>query len=341
MGTRLLYWILTGPSFAMPSGLCALYVQDFSNKHHRSHFSSKCAPKRVEVTVTKRYMHAYIILKWNRKAGLRSIPSVPESRRIGATSCAAGMVCSHPPRQIYRDLGPWTIFSPSSLGHSYTGEEISEMTWGPGPSSARPHLDIPAERNRSVRGTKGPGPSSARPHLDIPAERNRSVRDTKGHWTIFSPSSLGHSCREEQLVRVTKGPEPSSARPHLDTPTQRNWSVRGTKGPGPSSARPIALGHSFTGEQIMHWEELGALDHLQTVLTQILLHLGTNQWEGLGALDHRKTSYSIILFHRRTVAKFVVPDWGHIADSGKGLSYRPASLCSLAGWYDNQSQLYP
>jgi hypothetical protein len=33
------------------------------------------------------------------------------------------------------------------------------------------------------------------------------------------------------------------------------------------------------------------------------------------------------------VAKFIVPDWGDIVDSGIGFSYRPAGLCSLAGRY--------
>ncbi len=37
-----------------------------------------------------------------------------------------------------------------------------------------------------------------------------------------------------------------------------------------------------------------------------------------------------------TVAKFVVPDWRDIVDSGMGLlSYRPARLHRLAGRYDN------
>jgi hypothetical protein len=34
-------------------------------------------------------------------------------------------------------------------------------------------------------------------------------------------------------------------------------------------------------------------------------------------------------------AKFIVPEWGDIVDSGIGLSYRPASLCSLADRLDN------
>ncbi len=34
-------------------------------------------------------------------------------------------------------------------------------------------------------------------------------------------------------------------------------------------------------------------------------------------------------------AQFLVPDWGDEAGSGVRLSYRPASLCSLAGRYDN------
>jgi hypothetical protein len=33
--------------------------------------------------------------------------------------------------------------------------------------------------------------------------------------------------------------------------------------------------------------------------------------------------------------KFLVPDWGDKIDYVIGLSYRYASLCSLAGWYDN------
>ncbi len=44
----------------------------------------------------------------------------------------------------------------------------------------------------------------------------------------------------------------------------------------------------------------------------------------------------------RSVAKFIVPDWGEKVDSG--LSYRPASPCSLAGRYENPmplSTLYP
>ncbi len=36
-----------------------------------------------------------------------------------------------------------------------------------------------------------------------------------------------------------------------------------------------------------------------------------------------------------TVAKFIVPDWGFIVDSGMRLWYWPASLFSLAGRYDN------
>jgi hypothetical protein len=35
------------------------------------------------------------------------------------------------------------------------------------------------------------------------------------------------------------------------------------------------------------------------------------------------------------VAKFLVPDWGEIVDSGIGLSYRQARLHVLAGRYDN------
>ncbi len=35
------------------------------------------------------------------------------------------------------------------------------------------------------------------------------------------------------------------------------------------------------------------------------------------------------------VAEFLVPDWGDLVDSGKGLSYRPARIHRLAGRYDN------
>jgi hypothetical protein len=39
---------------------------------------------------------------------------------------------------------------------------------------------------------------------------------------------------------------------------------------------------------------------------------------------------------RPSVAKFIITDWGiYIVDSGIWLSYRPTSLCSLAGRYDN------
>jgi hypothetical protein len=37
----------------------------------------------------------------------------------------------------------------------------------------------------------------------------------------------------------------------------------------------------------------------------------------------------------RTVAKFLVPDWEDIVDSGIGLSHRPTRLHRLAGRYDN------
>jgi hypothetical protein len=36
----------------------------------------------------------------------------------------------------------------------------------------------------------------------------------------------------------------------------------------------------------------------------------------------------------KAVAKFLVPDWGYKVDCGIGLSYWPASICSLAGRYD-------
>jgi len=44
---------------------------------------------------------------------------------------------------------------------------------------------------------------------------------------------------------------------------------------------------------------------------------------------------SLLLVFQDPVAKFLVSDWGAIVDSVIGLSYRPASLCSLAGRYDN------
>jgi hypothetical protein len=37
----------------------------------------------------------------------------------------------------------------------------------------------------------------------------------------------------------------------------------------------------------------------------------------------------------KSVAKFLVPDWGDTVDSGIGLSYRPARLHRMSGWYDN------
>jgi hypothetical protein len=45
-----------------------------------------------------------------------------------------------------------------------------------------------------------------------------------------------------------------------------------------------------------------------------------------------------------TVAKFLVPDWGELVDSGIGLSYRSAGLHKLAGRYDNpmpESTIFP
>ncbi len=40
-----------------------------------------------------------------------------------------------------------------------------------------------------------------------------------------------------------------------------------------------------------------------------------------------------------SVAKFLVPNWGDMIDSGIGLSYRPASLPRLAGRYDNPARV--
>jgi hypothetical protein len=44
----------------------------------------------------------------------------------------------------------------------------------------------------------------------------------------------------------------------------------------------------------------------------------------------------MLTLQTNAVAKFLVPEWGDIVDSGIGMSYRPASLCSLAGRYDNR-----
>ncbi len=45
--------------------------------------------------------------------------------------------------------------------------------------------------------------------------------------------------------------------------------------------------------------------------------------------------HEITLF-RVPVAKFLVPDWGDkVVEYGIGLPYWPASLCSLAGLYEN------
>jgi hypothetical protein len=53
---------------------------------------------------------------------------------------------------------------------------------------------------------------------------------------------------------------------------------------------------------------------------------------------------SLVFTHKRSEAKFIVPDCGHIVDSDRGLSYRPASLCSLARRYNShmpQTTKYP
>jgi hypothetical protein len=42
--------------------------------------------------------------------------------------------------------------------------------------------------------------------------------------------------------------------------------------------------------------------------------------------------------HYWFVAKFLVPDWGYIVDSGIGLSYNPARLHRMAGLFDNPKQ---
>ncbi len=58
-----------------------------------------------------------------------------------------------------------------------------------------------------------------------------------------------------------------------------------------------------------------------------------------------KDDVTLILFlcARSSCSQIYKPWPGDIVDSGIGLTYRPASLCSLAGWYDNlqyADQLY-
>jgi hypothetical protein len=53
----------------------------------------------------------------------------------------------------------------------------------------------------------------------------------------------------------------------------------------------------------------------------------------------------VTFFALQTVAIFLVPDWGDKDDYGIVLSYQTASLCYLAGRYDNPTtyffRLYP
>ncbi len=43
----------------------------------------------------------------------------------------------------------------------------------------------------------------------------------------------------------------------------------------------------------------------------------------------------------KSVAKFIVPDWGDKVDSGTGLSYWSARLHREVGRYDNESTISP
>jgi hypothetical protein len=62
----------------------------------------------------------------------------------------------------------------------------------------------------------------------------------------------------------------------------------------------------------------------------------SNPWyRFLGSLDVSKFGLWSHELGLCSVAKFVVTRKGNIVDSGIGLSYRPASLCSLAGRYVN------
>jgi hypothetical protein len=45
------------------------------------------------------------------------------------------------------------------------------------------------------------------------------------------------------------------------------------------------------------------------------------------------TIYEVLTLNSYFVAKFIVPEWGDKVESGIGLSYRPVSLCNLAGRY--------
>jgi hypothetical protein len=81
-------------------------------------------------------------------------------------------------------------------------------------------------------------------------------------------------------------------------------------------------------------------------------YIGTDQ-AAKSNLSHGHIRLALLFFYRLDakmpdflypVAKFLVPDWGDIVHSATGLSFHPASLCSLAGQYDNprpESTIYP
>ncbi len=67
------------------------------------------------------------------------------------------------------------------------------------------------------------------------------------------------------------------------------------------------------------------------------LRLYSKRYVGHGSLCSMELTLNLpsLQVHSSLLAKFVVPDWGDKVDSDIGLSYRPASLCSVAGRYDN------
>ncbi len=60
-------------------------------------------------------------------------------------------------------------------------------------------------------------------------------------------------------------------------------------------------------------------------------NLGPDLYHAAGSHDQRDG----LGFWYKSIAKFLIPDLGDIVDSTIGLSYRPDSLCSLAGRCDN------
>jgi hypothetical protein len=49
----------------------------------------------------------------------------------------------------------------------------------------------------------------------------------------------------------------------------------------------------------------------------------------------QRKAFLIVYWKNTPIAKFIVPDWEDKVDSDIGLSYRPASICSLPDRYDN------